>query len=166
MWNHICGCWMHSNIKHIFICLKMEVNLISVICVKSFGMAIVKITCFIHIAFCFTALLPVNNFHFSQVKSTFQSVYWTVPVAVNQGRDAIILVILCYIVLLIPNTILLRAQAYTFQEFQRSRNQSPSSNPLSSTHRNEETIVIYFLFKHLWRAESTVPKISKKKQRN
>lgn len=113
-------------------------------------MAIVKITCFIHNAFCFTASLPVNNFHFSQVKSTFQSVHWTAAVTVNQGRDAVILIILCSIVLFIPNTILLRAQAYTFHEFQRSRNQSLSSNPFNFTHTDEETTVIYFSFNHLW----------------
>lgn len=46
----------------------MEVNLILVTCVKSFEMAIVKITCFIHNAFCFTASLPVNNFYYRIVE--------------------------------------------------------------------------------------------------
>lgn len=154
---------MHSKVKHIFICYKMEVNLISAICVKSFGMAIVKITCFIHNAFCFTASLPVSNFHFSLVKSTFQSVC---SVAVNQGRDAVLLLILCYIVLLIPNTILPRSQVHTFHEFQRSRNQSPSSNPSSSTQRSEETTVIYFSFYHLWEQRALYPKFLKRKKLN
>lgn len=54
---------MYFNLNHIFSYLKNEVHLILVTCVKSFEMAIVKITRFIHNAFGFTASLPVNNFH-------------------------------------------------------------------------------------------------------
>lgn len=155
MWSHGCGCWMHSKVKHIFICLKMEVNLISVICVQSFGMAIVKITCSIHNAFCFAASLPVNNFHCSLVKSTFQSVYGTTPV--NQA--GMLLTAECCIVLLIPNTILPRVQAHTTHGFQRSRNQAPSCNPFSPTHRDEVPTVTYFSFNHLWGQRALSPKL-------
>lgn len=100
-----------------------------------------------------TSIAPWENPHFRVSTKQFQ---WT--------RAGMLLTAECYIVLLIPNTILPIVQAYTSHGLQRSRNQLPSSNPFSSTHRDEVTTVTYFSFNHLW--EQRVPKTSRKKHKH
>lgn len=91
---------------------KEKVNLILVICVKSFEAVIVKITCFIHNAFCIIDLLPVNNFHY-----WIEKIHFTVSTKRFKYfwiKTEMLLTDECYIVyyLLTVNMILTRAQAY------------------------------------------------------
>lgn len=124
------GCTPKQNI---FICQKMEINLISAICVTSFGMATAKITCFIHNAFCFTAsqqfsFLPAKI----HISVSAEQLQW---LSTGQGCCSVVNIVFCCPACPKHHS----AQAQIFHGFQRSRNHSPPPNPSTSTHRAEET---------------------------
>lgn len=70
-----------------FIYSKRKVNLILVICVKSFEIVIVKITCFIHNAFCLIDLLPVHNVHYCIVGKYTSQYLQTIQAFLNKDRN-------------------------------------------------------------------------------